>query len=230
MRWLSLVPLALSCLLVGSCDGTISVTFATGPQEFEVSTMAFTLPAELRDGSTIASLPCGPMGMCPPSADVTLECVADVCDPAPRTVSAPVGSVIDVDVLLAETREVGLRVVDSYVFERVTYDIQLNTMTVPIDEVTVYWGPEAATSIDPALGVRRFGTVPAIGAGQTGSGEVVIDGPGAAELSDCLVSRSPRIRFFAQTTVDLDPGDPFPEGSVRVSVNATVRAVGRLLD
>lgn len=230
MRALLFLFLVASSLLVASCDGTISVTFATGPQEFEVSTTAFALPTELRDGSTIASVPCGPTGMCPPSAEVTLECVADVCDPAPRTLSAPVGSVLDVDVLLAETRDVGLRTVDSYAIERVTYDIQLNTMTVPLGEVIVFWGPEAATTIDPALGVRRLGTVPSIGAGQTGIGDLVIDGVGAGELSDYLVSRGTRVRFFAQTTVDLDPGDPFPDGSVRVAVNATIRAVGRLLD
>jgi len=229
MASLRLTAALALALALASCDGTISVTFSTGPQEFEVSTAALPLPTELRDGSQIASLPCGPSGMCPPSAEVTLECAAGVCDPAPRTVSAPVGSVIDVDALLAETRDVGLSAVDSYVFESVTYDIQLNTLTVPIDEIEVYWGPEAATSIDPALGVRRFGTVPAIAAGATGGGQVVIDGAGAMELSDYLVSRGSRIRFFAQTRVDLNPGDPFPEGSVRVAVNATIRAVGTLL-
>lgn len=226
------VSLAALFLLLAACDGTISVTFSTGPQEFEVSTLSLGLPTELRDDATgtIASVPCGPTGMCPPASEVTLECVADICDPAPKTLSAPVGSVIDVDSLLAETREVGLRAVDSYVFEEVTYDIQLNTLTMPINEIDVYWGPEAATSIDPALGVRRFGTVPPIAIGQSGTGQVVIDGVGAGELSDYLVSTGSRIRFFAQTTVDMDPGDPFPEGSVRVAVNATIRAVGSILD
>ena len=43
------------------------------------------------------------------------------------------------------------------------------------------------------------------------------------------MSSSRRVRFFAQTQVDLAPGDPLPEGSVRASVNATIRAVGRLV-
>ena len=221
---------ALSVLAFG-CDGTISVTFSTGPQEFEVSTMSLALPMELRDGTSgnIASVPCGPMGMCPPSDEVTLDCNADVCDPAPKTISAP-GSIIDIDALLAETSEIGLNVVDSYSVERVAYEIQLNTLTVPINDIEVYWGPAAATSIDPALGVRPFGRIPAIPAGATPSGNMIIDGAGVMALSDYLVAGNGRIRLFAQTIVDLDPGDPFPEGSVRMSVNATVRAVGSLLE
>lgn len=229
LRTLSFAALSL---VLASCDGTVSVTFSTGPQVFEVSTASLGLPNELHDTATgtIASVPCGPMGLCPPTIEVTLECVADVCDPAPKTLSAPVGSVIDVDSLLSETREVGLRTVDAYTVEAVTYDIELNTLTMPIGEIEVYWGPRAATSIDPALGVRRFGTVPPIAIGQTGTGQMAIDGGGSGELSDYLVSRGSSIRFFAQTTVDMDPGDPFPDGSVRVSVNATIRAVGSLLD
>lgn len=221
----------LALLVAAGCDGTVSVTFATGPQPFEVSTASFELPPELEDTSTgtIAMVSCGPMGTCPPSETVTLTCEAGLCDPAPKTLSAPVGGVIDVDALLSETRDI-LRVVDSYSVEEVTYDIQLNTMTVPIGEIEVYWGPEAATAIDESMMVRRFGTVPAIAAGQTGSGEMVIDPSGDQALSDFLVAGGGRVRFFARTRVDLNPGDPYPRGSVRVAVNATIRAVGGIVD
>lgn len=230
MRSLSLLwilPLALAA----GCDGTVSVTFATGPQELEVTTASFELPPELEDTSTgtIAMVSCSPMGTCPPSDAVTLTCEAGLCDPAPKTLSAPVGGVIDVEALLADTRDI-LRVVDSYTIEEVTYDILLNTMTVPIGEIEVYWGPEAATAIDESMMVRRFGTVPPIGAGETGGGAVVIDPAGQQALSDYLVTGGGRVRFFARTRVDLDPGDPYPRGSVRVAVNATVRAVGGIVE
>lgn len=222
--------LALAVCASG-CDGTISVVFSTGPQEFEVSTASLALPTELRDDASgnIASVPCGPMGMCPPSSEVTLDCTAGFCDPAPRTISAPVGGVIDVDALLADAGDVGLSVVDSYAVERVAYDVSLNTLTVGTNEIVVFWGPEAATSIDPALGVHRFGTIPPLAAGATQSGNMAVDGAGVNALSDFLVAGNSRLRFFAQTMVDLDPGDPFPEGSVRMSVNVTIRAVGRLI-
>lgn len=231
MRSASLLLAAASILaLATSCDGTISVTFATGPQEFEVSADTLMLPSELQDGTQIAMVPCGPMGMCPPSDVVTLSCEAGLCDPAPKTLTAPVGGVIDFGALLAEAPMVGLRRVDSYEFESVTYDVRVNTLTNPTSPIDIYWGPEAATAIDPALGVRHFGTVPAIAVGQTGLGDMVIDDAGVMELSDYLVGGGTRIRFFAQTTVDLNPGDPFPTGSIRVAVNATIRAVGSLVD
>lgn len=222
---LAVVGLALAAV---SCDGTISVTFQTGPQEFAISTDDLALPVELRDGDQIASAPC-PMGLCPPSDVVTLTCEGGTCDPSPKTISAA-GGVVDVEALLEETREVGLRVVDAYEFLEVSYDVTQNSLTVPTEPIEVFWGPDGATGIDPALGVRPFGTVPSIGAGQTPMGQLQLDAAGVAELSDYLVDSGQRVRFFARTTVDLDPGDPFPEGSLRVSVNATIRAVGSLVD
>ncbi len=227
----SLLPLVL---LLASCDGTISVTFSTGPQPFEVSTqsLGLSLPAELESADArIASVPCGPMGMCPSSEEVTITCEADVCDPAEKTVSVPVGNVIDVDDLLAETRDVGLRIVDAYEIVSVVYDVQTNTFTLPVEDIVIFWGPEAANAVDPALGVRRLGTVPRLEPGTTlNDGQVIIDADGAAQLSDYLVDGGSRIRFFAQTSADLDPGDPFPAGGVSLTVNATVRAVGSVFD
>src|SRR5690606_1542013 len=124
------------------CDGTISVTFSTGPQELEVSTASLALPVELEaEDGTIASVAGGPMGMCPPTEPITLTCEAGVCDPAPKTLSAPVGGVIDVDALLTDAREVGLRVVDVFEFQSVAYEILLNTLTIPVGEIEIYWGP-----------------------------------------------------------------------------------------
>jgi hypothetical protein len=221
--------LFLLALFSAACDGTITVTFQTGPQEFSVETDDLALPDELRDGDLIATLDCAPTGLCPASDVVTLSCEAGVCDPAPRTVSAS-GGVIDVDALLAETREVGLRVVDAYEVLEVRYDVQQSSLTVPTEPLEIFWGPGSAAGIDPELGVRPFGTVPAIGAGETPEGLVDLDDAGVLELSDYLVEREAQVRFFARTRVDLEPGDPFPEGSLRVSVNATLRAVGSLVD
>ncbi len=220
----------IALLALAGCDGTISVTFVTGPQTFDVSTSSLALPAELDDGSGhIASVTCGPMGMCPPSDTVTLTCQSNVCDPAPITLSGPVGSVIDVGALLADTREVGISRIESYSIEQVDYEVTLNTLTFDVGPVDIYWGPEAATAIDPALGVHHFGTVPAVAAGTTPSAELAIDADGSDALSDYLVNTAPRVRFFAQTSVDLAPGDPYPQGSLEVSVNATMTAVGRVI-
>lgn len=231
MRRLIVFLSCVASLLGLGCNGTISVTFSTGPQEFEVSTDSLALPTELAaEDGTVVALPCDMTGICPPAEVVTLSCEQGVCDPAPETLSVPVGGVIDVDLLLSDSSEIGLVRVDRYTVESVAYAIDLNTLTIPVGPIDVYWGPEAATTIDPALGVARFGTIPAIAAGATSAGDVLIDPGGAAALSDFLVGGGGALRWFAQTVVDLDPGDPYPEGAVRLSVNATVRAEGSILD
>ncbi len=218
-------------LFLAGCDGTISVTFLTGPQEFEVSTASLGLPTELRDSNgTIASLACGPMGQCPPSTSVPISCEAGFCDPAPFTFSGPVGDVIDVEVLVSESREVGIRRIEAYDVEQVIYDVALNTLGLDIGPVEIHWGPEAATAIDPALGVRPFGTLPRIPRGTTPRAPMDLDEAGIDAMSNYLVNTDTRIRFFARTTVDLEPGDPFPDGALRISINATLTAVGRVFD
>ncbi len=228
MRSLALLLL----VALAGCDGTISVTFFTGLQELEVSSGDLALPAALNDGGRIASVACGPSGMCaPPSGAIVISCEANVCDPAPTTLSVPFGEVIDVESLLAETRDVGVRRIESYTIEEVTYDVDLNTLGLDVGPVDIYWGPEAATAIDPALGVRPFGTVPLVAEGTTPRGQLAIDAAGAEALSDYLVATGSRVRFFAQTVVDLEPGDPFPSGgTLGVGVNVTITAVGRVID
>jgi hypothetical protein len=227
MRWLLLL-----CFVSSGCDGTISVQFYTSPQAFSVSVDEVAPPAELRDASgTIAAVPCGPEGICPPSDVVTLTCNAStICDPAAKTIQAPVGGVIDIAAILAETREIGVTRVESYSFDELRYEVTLNTLTFPVGPVDIYWGPETATAIDAAMGVARFGTLPTVEPGTTPRGMLTIDPAGAGALGDHLVAGGTRIRFFAQTTVDLDPGDPFPEGSVEGSVNVLMTAVGRVFE
>lgn len=225
----SLLPVLVA---LAGCDGTISVTFFTGPQEVEISSAELSLPAALEQEGRVASVPCGPSGMCaPPSGAIVITCEADVCDPAPTTFSPPFGQVIDVEALLAETREIGVRRIESYTIEEVAYEVDLNTLGLDIGPVDIYWGPEAATAIDPALGVRRLGTVPPVANGTTPRGQIAIDPEGAQALSDYLVATGSRVRFFAQTVIDLAPGDPFPTGgTLKVGVNATITAIGRVLD
>ncbi len=223
---------ALVGLASMGCDGTISVTFFTGVQELELTSAAFALPSELDDGAgRIASVPCGPSGMCPPSDTVAITCEADACDPAPITLNGQVGGVIDVQMLLADTREIGVRSIESYTVEELRYEVRFNTLGLDVGPVELFWGPEAATAIDSALGVRRFGTVPVVRAGETPGGSVELDPEGAEALGEYLANTGSRVRFFARTVVDLDPGDPFPDGgSLRVGVNATITAVGRVIE
>lgn len=222
------IVLAWVALLAG-CDGTISVTFVTPPQELQFSASSLGLPAELDDGSgRIASYPCGPMGMCPPSGDVPLSCEDNLCDPAPVTVSGPVGDV-DVSVLLAEVRGLGITRVQSYVVDDIAFEVQLNTLSLGVGPVDIYWGPASAAAIDETQGVHLFGTMPRIEAGTSPRGTLDIDEAGAEALGRYLVQTATRVRFFAQTVVDLEPGDPMPRGALTVGISVTITAVGRVV-
>lgn len=222
----------LGAVLLAGCDGTISVTFWTGAQELEISMAAFELPPELEDGTGhIAEVECGPTGMCPPSTDVVLTCESGRCNPAPMTLSAGVGKVFDLEASLAETREIGVRRIESYTVEQVEFDVRLNTVGRDIGPVEIFWGPEAASAIDPALGVHPFGTVPVIEAGTAPGGAVAIDPDGRDALSEYLARSDPHVRFFARTVIDLEPGDPYPRGgTLRVGVNVRMTVVGRVFE
>lgn len=228
LRPFSFALAALLPVFVG-CDDSVVVQLQTGPQEFEVSTASLGLPMELRgsDGR-IASVPCGPMGACPSSASVPVSCEASMCDPAARTISAPLGGVVDFDELLSEARTL-LRRVDAIEVLAGTYTIPTNTLTVDLPETEVWWSPEAALDADPAMGAVLLARVPPVRAGDAVGGDIAVDPAGSAALSDYLVNTDRRVRFWARTRVDLNPGDPFPAGNLRVAVNVTVRVVGSLL-
>jgi hypothetical protein len=212
---------------VAGCNNAVVVQLMTGNQTFEVSTSAVTVPAELQSGGTIASVPC-PTGMCPSSDMLPLACVSGVCDPEPRTIAVPVGDVVDFDVLLREASTI-LRFVDAIEVTRVQYAASPNSLNVDVPDIEVFWGPDTAAGID-APGVARLGVIPALPAGTAREGEMQIDADGSASLSDHVVGGNRRVRFFARTSIDLDPGDPIPMGGATITVNLTVRAIGRILE
>ncbi len=221
----------LAWLLLAACDDTVVVQLQTGPQRFELDTTSLALPTALRDESSgvarIASVSCGPMGMCPTADEVPITCEAGICDPSPRTVSAPLGEVVDIDVLAAEARSL-LNRVDTIEVLEARYEIAASTISVDLPEIEIFWGPEGATDVDPSMGVVAIGIVPAIAARTSSPGTVVLDAAGVAALSDYLVGTSRRVRLFARTRIDLAPGDEYPSGSLQASIDLRVRITGSL--
>jgi hypothetical protein len=80
--------------------------------------------------------------------------------------------------------------------------------------------------VDPAFGVHRLATIPAQRARMTSSGMGAVDATGSASLSDYLVNSSRRIRLFVRTRVDLEPGDPLPEGEIQAIARMKVDVSG----
>lgn len=233
MRFASRLAAALFVLsLAPGCDDTVVIQLRSGPQALDISADSVELPTSLRDESSgaarIASLACGPMGMCPATATVPITCESGVCDPAPRTIAAPVGDVVDFDVLAADARSL-VRQVETIEILEATTAIAENTMSIDVPDVEIFWGPEGATTVDPAMGVVALGVLPTIPARSTEPGAAILDPAGVAALSDYLVGTSRRVRFFARTRIDLAPGGAFPEGFVRASIGLTVRITGSVV-
>lgn len=209
------------------CNDSVVVELQSGPQSAEISASAIDVPASLRDGATLTSLPC-PTGECPSTPQLPLACRGGVCDPEPVTVSTAIGDVVDFDVLLRGARTL-LRFVDAIEIVRVQYSASPNSLTVDVPDIEVFFGPEGAAGID-APGVARLGVIPALPAGATREGEMVLDASGSASFSNLVLGSNRRVRFFAKTSIDLHPGGPIPAGSARVTVNVAVRAIGRIVD
>ncbi|NOY89642.1 MAG: hypothetical protein GXP55_00435 [Deltaproteobacteria bacterium] len=215
--------------LSGCVDNTATATFPIG-SEVRLSSTDLGLPADLRDTSsgsaTVASIPCLPTNECP-SAPVAMACVAGVCDPEPMTVTAQVGGVIDfeelvsgLDMLFADVRSIQLISLE--------YVINSNTSTVGVEPIEVFWAPAGAVGVDPAMGARLLGNLPAVAAMAAGQGSATIDPSGSRALSAQIVS-DPRIKLFVRTGIDLDPGGVFPEGDIDLMVRMTVRVEGTIL-
>lgn len=216
--------------LTGCLDNTATATFPIG-SEARLSSSDLGLPAEFRDSSSgspaVASVPCAPDGTCS-SLPIDATCVSMVCDPEPITVVAQVGNIVDFDALVAglDTLFADVRSIELLSLD---YEIRTNTFNIGVEPVEVFWAPAGAVSVDPALGARRLGVLPAQAAMATGSGSLDIDAAGSRALSAHVAGTDPRIKLFVRTGVDLDPGSPFPEGDIDLAVRMTVRVRGTIL-
>jgi hypothetical protein len=210
-----------------ACNGTASATFPVGTS-IEVDAADLGLPMELMDGMLVATVPCGPMGMCPSSSEAPVTCEADVCNPAPQTLSIPVGDVVDIDELAGDIDTV-FRSIDTVEILEINYRIERNTFSLDTEPIEVHWGPAGATALDETMGVRQLATVPRFMAGETGEGGVPLDSAGSAAFTDHFENTSHQFRFFARTSADLEPGQTWPSGSLRVEVTMRIRVAGSLI-
>ena len=232
-RFFSVVLALAACAALNACSTPTSVALFAGPLSGGFSTARLTLPAGLRDDSvstapTLRSVPCGGGAPACPSVEgadrLVLECVAGVCDPAPKTLVAPLGDVVDLDESAGDLSGL-LSSIDRVEVTEIDATVLTNTLTVDIEPIDVFWGPEGASSIDE---MRHLATLPAIPAGANAIGPVVLDAGGVDGLSDHLVGTSRRARFFVRTRVDLAPGARYPEGAIELEVVVSIRATGTI--
>jgi hypothetical protein len=199
--------------VLGACDNSVVVEVGSGNLEFSVDSAEAGLPSQLEGpDAKIVSLPCQTSSSCPASNGFSFECTASACDPGPVVLEHEVGDGIDLDVLAGDAQPL-LNRVDAVEIVQASYAYTQNSLTFALPPIELYWAPFTTSSVD--LTAVRFGTVPGAGAGMsTSDGQIAIDQVGAQALSEYLVDTSRQVRFFARTSVDLNPGDSFPHGAL----------------
>lgn len=226
-----IVRMALFTALMAAlgCEQTTTATFSVG-LEAGLTTADFPVPEELREdtatGPVVRSVPCDAVA-CPSTPEAPVTCVSGTCDPEPLIISAPVGDPVDLDELAGDLGDV-IGEIDSIEILEVRYQVRRNTLTIPVEDVEIFWGPAGAASVD-SMGVQRLGVVPSIAVGTTGEGDVMLDAAGSAGFTQYYETTEHRFRFFIRTGTDLNPGGAFPEGELDVAVTMRVRVTGSLL-
>lgn len=218
--------LPFACLfLAQGCAVPVTLDFPVGPLAYEVSTEDLVVPPELaaEDGS-MASVPCDGSG-CPDQdgqGSLEIACREGTCDPEPYSFALDL-PVVDL-AAYGDLQSLGAQITGAEV-EGVRYRVGQNTLNVALPEVTLFWGPETAASIDDAA-VVPLGVIPGLPAGAAPSGAVELDPVGRRALADHFVATSTVFRVFAETSVDLSPGAPLPQGAAQVMATIDVHLTG----
>lgn len=230
MRGTSIVfTLVLAALAPAGCNGTVSFDIAAGPNTFDVSTDSLGIPPELRveaggGSAVVASIPCDDSTPCLTAGSFVIDCNGGVCDPEPIPLSVEVGDGIDLESYTSQLGPVADRL-QSVEFTSIRYEVDTNTLNVDLPPVTIFWGPIGAAAIE-SDGVRVLGTIPPIPAQSSGSGSVAIDAGGQQALSQYIIDVDRRLRLFARAPIDINPGQAFPDGSIRLAVTMQLHIVG----
>ena len=215
--------LALTGIPLAGCQVPVTLDFPVGPLTYEVSTEDLQVPVALRDGASLVSVPCAATcDLALEGSPLTMACVDQICDPEPFCYALDLPPVDLGD--FEDLSKLGDHVTDAEV-RRVVYVVEENTLNVDLPSIRIQWGPETAATVDDGS-VHPLGTVPVIASGQTPSGEVPLDPAGAAALGDHFVNTSTVFRLFADTAIDLEPGMPLPQGTLRFTSTVEVHLEG----
>lgn len=211
-------------VFVAGCQVPVTLDFPVGPLSYAVSTenVNEAVPAQLRDGAALVSIPCADQCLAVEGSPLEMTCVDQVCDPEPFCYALDLPPVD-----LADWEDLGKLGdhITAAEIRRVLYLVEENTLNVDLPSIRVQWGPETAASIEDAS-VRDLGVIPSVGQATTPSGEMPLDATGSAALGQYFVDTSSVFRLFADTAIDLEPGMPLPQGTLRFTATVEVHLEG----
>jgi hypothetical protein len=106
--------------------------------------------------------------------------------------------------------------------ESITYNV-VSTANIGIPTIDIYMAPLGV--VDPASPeAKKFGTVPAIAAGESRSGDVIKEPDADTLFTTFATDLSMPFNFIAATNVPIPTGSPTPTGMVEIKITGLLSA------
>jgi hypothetical protein len=221
----SLLALAAGCGLISSDVASIKFQLPRRTYSFDAS--SFNVPA-----GVTGDVPCGDgqlvVDCCNPPAPLP----APDCATTPLTCEQNENGVnvcmAQATVSQSQTMNLGQDVKELSSFtglvtikiNRISYEVTANTLNIAVPDIALYLAPSGVTDPnDPSA--RKFGTLPAIAAGDTPSGDVVLE-PDANQVLAAFTSNiQAPFTFIAGTTLKVSHS---PTGKIDVAITGQLTA------
>jgi hypothetical protein len=200
--------------------------FGCGLISSDITKVTFDLPTKhyvfaAPAGIPATKVPCGagtPLATCPAIGTYTTSCDDAVC-----TAHIPVktSQTLNLKAEVPQLSSVNTQTLADITLESMSYKV-VNSTTVAIPPIELFLAPQNVTDpSDPSA--QKFGTVPAVAAGATASGDVVKE-PGADALFTMYGHNfGTPFNFIAATTVVIPSGTQV-SGMVDVTINGKIAA------
>jgi hypothetical protein len=232
MRRVASASLLVPLLAVGAGCGLISsdvveIRFNLPPRMYSFTSGAFSVPPGLTqdipcgDGQLITDCCHPPAGIPGPDCSTTqLTCEANDSGANVCTVTATLSQ--------SQMMNLGQEVSQLHSFtglvtikiNRITYQVTANTLDITVPDVELFLAPSGVTDpSDPSA--KKFGTLPAIPAGTTPSGDVVLEPSSTQVLASFTSNIQAPFMFIAATTVKASHA---PNGGVDITINGQLAA------
>jgi hypothetical protein len=208
-------------LLLGTGAALLMVTIGCGLIDTDITSVGFDLPKRSYEFNTegvdlpadnSVVIPCGAACVDP------FVCQNDVCTAVVSvTQSTPMDLGKEAPELGSVTGSVDITV------DRINYTVTTNTLNIEVPPISLYLAPAGVT--DPADSrAMLFGTIPAVPASETVSGQVQLASNSGAVFKSFTKDLSMPFNFIAATTVTIASGAGVPSGRIVFSVTGRLSA------
>lgn len=204
------------------------LTFDLPTETYTFDTAQWNIPPAL-DGAVFPTVPCTDTDVCcnnPLATAAGLSCATTplVCDSGSCGAQLPESQAtminLSTDVMPSLSSYTSLV---SISISSIKYTVTSNTLNVAVPPLSIYLAPNGVTS-PTGSGAQLFGTVPAIPAGTTPTGNVQLVSNAASIFQTFTSSLSTPFEIITAATVVIAAGTPVPTGAITIDVTGALSA------